>query len=349
MPTLNPPPRVQLSVVQGTQGRLLRSIAAPVLDRIALHRTTDRLLLRALVVASALLCVLFLIAIPLVPIGKRAVTHVILPPQVSIVVQPEPEVIPEQMPENATMVAPEQLDVRPAPAYEPPPEPALPGRRHQPIELPPDAGKAGRERAEAAAAKLKAATASLDKALGGLSSALQTPAPSAPAPNRRRSRDVRSGRSDGELASVPTGSAGSGASVDLDRSVVQGARLAIGTLSAPAAESSEPSATSVGSGAAPGIYRTNASLLAVIQKYAAGIQYCYENELKRDVSLRGKLVVAITVAASGRVQEATVVDNTVRSQRLEACALSQIKDWKFPPIPEGATTFQAPFVFTPPN
>jgi TonB family protein len=340
-------PRVALSIVQGTQNQWLRTIGAPVLERIAVHRTNDRLLLRATVVASALLCILFLIAIPLMPIGHKAVTRVILPTKLeTIVIEPEPEVIPDQAPEEPTMVAPEQLDVRPAPPAAQEPEPTLPGRRYEPIVLPPDAGKAGRERAEAAAAKLKETKASLDKALSGLSSSLQSDAPVA-GPSRRRSRDVRSGRSDGELAQVPTGSAGSGASADLDRSVVQGAKLAIGTISAPAAASSEPTAS--GTGSAPGVYRTNASLLAVIQKYAAGIQYCYENELKRDTSLRGKLVVAITVAASGRVQEATVINDTVRSQRLEACALSQIKDWKFPPIAEGATTFQAPFVFTPPN
>jgi TonB family protein len=104
-----------------------------------------------------------------------------------------------------------------------------------------------------------------------------------------------------------------------------------------------------GSGSAPGVYRSNASLLAVIQKYAAGIQYCYGNELKRDPSLSGKLVVALSVAASGEVTEATIVENSIGSARLSSCALSQIREWKFPPIARGTTTFQTPFVFTPPR
>lgn len=104
-----------------------------------------------------------------------------------------------------------------------------------------------------------------------------------------------------------------------------------------------------GRGSAPGVYRSNASLLAVIQRYAAGIQYCYGNELKRDPTLRGKLVVTITVAASGVVTEARVIQNTIGSESLSSCALSQIKSWRFPPIAEGVTTFQAPFVFTPPS
>jgi hypothetical protein len=104
-----------------------------------------------------------------------------------------------------------------------------------------------------------------------------------------------------------------------------------------------------GGRAGPGVYRSNASLLAVIQRYAAGIQYCYSNELKRNPTLSGKLVVALTVAASGEVLEATVVRNTLGSDRLAQCALSQIDGWKFPAIAEGVTVFQAPFVFTPPE
>ena len=102
-------------------------------------------------------------------------------------------------------------------------------------------------------------------------------------------------------------------------------------------------------GAAPGVYRSNASLLAVVQRYSAGIQYCYSNELKHREGLRGKLVVAITVAASGEVIYANVVSNTLGSDRLSDCALSQIREWKFPAIKEGVTSFQVPFVFTPPN
>ncbi len=105
-----------------------------------------------------------------------------------------------------------------------------------------------------------------------------------------------------------------------------------------------------GRGAAPpGVYRSNASLLAVIQKYQAGIQYCYGNELKKHDGLRGKLVVALTVDASGNVTDATVVQNTLGSPAIASCALSQIRDWKFPAIPVGVTAFQVPFVFTPPT
>ncbi len=112
--------------------------------------------------------------------------------------------------------------------------------------------------------------------------------------------------------------------------------------------------TGTGSGSGPGTgggadLRSDASLLAVVRKYAAGIRFCYDNELKREPTLRGKLIVAITVAASGEVTGANVVEDTLRSAELTSCALAQIRSWKFPRIAEGIVTFQAPFVFTPPE
>jgi TonB family protein len=104
-----------------------------------------------------------------------------------------------------------------------------------------------------------------------------------------------------------------------------------------------------GVGAAGGSGRTDASLLAVVERYAAGIRFCYDNEVKKDTTLRGKLVVAITVAASGEVTDARVVEDTVGSAALSACVLGKIRSWTFPEVPAGTTTFQAPFVFTPPR
>ena len=112
--------------------------------------------------------------------------------------------------------------------------------------------------------------------------------------------------------------------------------------------------TGVGDGTGPGNggaggYRSNESLLSVVRRYAPGIQFCYDNELKKNPGLRGKLVVAITVLASGEVSDATVVENSLGSNAVSQCVLSQIRGWHFPAIPTGVTSFRAPFVFTPPN
>jgi TonB family protein len=65
--------------------------------------------------------------------------------------------------------------------------------------------------------------------------------------------------------------------------------------------------------------------------------------------LRGKVVVSLTVLASGEVSEAFVVENTLRSNAVVECVLAQIRGWQFPAIPHGSTSFKTPFVFTPPE
>jgi TonB family protein len=217
--------------------------------------------------------------------------------------------------------------------------------------LDPDAGKLGRARAEQATAQLASATSRIDRTLLGLSSSLAGAHGLPDGARSRREVHVDGGRSEGELGSYQ-GSASSGGTTDLGGSRVSTTGVAIGTLapSADAGGAADPATGGeTGAGSPPGIYRSNASLLATIQRYAAGIQYCYENELRRDPRLAGKLVVMLSIAASGEVLDVRVVQDGVGSSRLTSCALSQIHEWRFPPVPKGVTTFQTPFVFTPPN
>lgn len=113
-----------------------------------------------------------------------------------------------------------------------------------------------------------------------------------------------------------------------------------GTGSGRGGASAQPSGNS---------YRSNESLLAVVRRYAPGIQFCYDNELRKKPGLRGKLVVSMVVLANGSVREATIVEDTLNSPAVRECALAQIRGWQFPAIPSGSTSFKTPFVFTPPS
>jgi len=104
-----------------------------------------------------------------------------------------------------------------------------------------------------------------------------------------------------------------------------------------------------GAQASGSAYRSNESLLAVVRRYAAGIQFCYDNELRKKPGLRGKLVVSMVVLANGSVSEATIVEDTLNSPAVRDCALAQIRGWQFPSISSGVTSFKTPFVFTPPS
>ena len=333
----------RLTVVRGGAGNLAALILRKLEERRSAIGSNGARVSRSLMIASALMLVLFVLTILVIPAEHRNVHRVDLPePARTIIAEPLPE--PPAMTETPRVVAPEPLtvqDIVSRPSAEPSEPPRLMRRR----ELDPDAGQAGRERARRATSQLAASTAALDHALGDLSASLGAVRGGVTPARRARRRDVRTGRSEGELGGLEAGLRGS--SADVAGSAVEGKMVALGMLASSSAASADEGGGTAG--AAPGVFRSNASLLAVIQKYAPGIQYCYENELKRDPGRRGKLVVAMTVAANGSVAQATVVQNTLGSERLAACALSQIRDWKFPAIAGGFTTFQAPFLFTPPE
>ncbi len=338
---INPNPTRTARIVP----RMSPGLANIIIERRNWWLTNARRVARSAMLASLLAVILFLIMVVLKPVNEQVVVRVLLPER-EIQILPEPAAPPRRI----EMEAPKELTMQDViqrpPTEAEKKEELIPRTRRNDAPLAEDLGKKGRARAEEATRELAKATSALDKSLGDLSKSLHSTSETGSQPTRgRRSRSVRAGRADGELAALDAGDASAGAATDAGGGVKSN-QVAIGSLTA--ADYGTVSGAGE-SGSAPGVNRTNASLLAIIQKYAAGIQYCYSNELKRDPTLRGKLIVAIAVGPEGQVVEATVVKNTVASKKLESCALSQIREWKFPRIASGVTTFQAPFVFTPPD
>ena len=308
-----------------------------------LFRPADDLFARCLT-ASSILGALLLIAIFLAPAREIAAPHVTkLPKRLARLILEKPKPVAPVEQAAPEVKAAEEI-VEPVV-----PEPERPRQRREEPRVDPDAGQLGRQRAQTVRQELQSTSAALQSSLQDLSTSLRSTKSETEQPARaRRSRSVRAGRSSGDLSRVETNV--SGGNADLAGSAVTSSNVVVGSITAGGSDGGAASPSASGSSAsASGASRSNASLLAVIQKYSAGIQYCYANELKHNESLRGKLVVAITVAPSGAVTDAAVVENTLGSQRLADCALSQIREWKFPSAAGGSITFQAPFVFTPPK
>ncbi|MFN0152352.1 MAG: TonB family protein [bacterium] len=231
--------------------------------------------------------------------------------------------------------------------------------------------------AEASAARAKVSeslagiTSSLDDVLGGLASATETrttsSAPSSRSTASARGASVRSARTGDEIGAMPaaahsaSGGAGAGSApllASAELAPVGGGGEA-GSRGRGVRGGSAGGAIwdgVAGEGVATGDRialasdaRSNASLLAVIRRYATGIQFCYENELAKSGGLGGRLVVSMTVAPGGEVTDAKIMQDTVGSPVLATCVLTQVRGWKFPAIPEGSVTFKTPFLFTPPS
>ncbi len=77
------------------------------------------------------------------------------------------------------------------------------------------------------------------------------------------------------------------------------------------------------------------------------VQGCYEAQLKRSPTLRGKLVIRFTIGTNGQVTEVNVDSDSMGSDEVASCVMRLIKTWHFPFKPDSDTTVSFPFLFAP--
>jgi TonB family protein len=77
------------------------------------------------------------------------------------------------------------------------------------------------------------------------------------------------------------------------------------------------------------------------------IQHCYEKELKRNPSLKGKVVVRFSIMPSGRTGDIEIEENTLGNDAVGACIRTAIRGWTFPFKPDDEVPVAYPFVFSP--
>ena len=328
----------------------------------------DRTMRRAFTVSSViglLVLAIVLLAPPQLPemrtieeVPERLAKLILEKPKPKEVTPPAPTaaehpVMAEKTPIEKPNPKPKEVDKPPDPTPTPKPR-----RRDEEPKLALDRGKAGREKAKEVEKVLAGTTQSVESTLQNLTSSLagsKSAESGGAKPMRRRGRQVSSGRGAGDLASANVGGGATVSGKDVKGTTIIGTSIDIESIGPGGGDlaSANPEALGDGGGGggAPGsgAYRSNASLLAVVRRYAAGVQFCYDNELKRNPGLQGKLVVVLTVLANGRVTDVGIVSDGLGSNRLNECVLAQMREWKFPAIPEGVVTFRTPFVFTPPK
>lgn len=94
--------------------------------------------------------------------------------------------------------------------------------------------------------------------------------------------------------------------------------------------------------------RSAEAIHGVLVGHVKAVQYCYERELKRYPSLKGKITVRITISSEGSVKNAEILSSTLNNSRVERCILSRIRLWKdFPAIDdsEGDVSFRQVYTF----
>ncbi|MHB8877849.1 MAG: TonB family protein [Myxococcaceae bacterium] len=89
------------------------------------------------------------------------------------------------------------------------------------------------------------------------------------------------------------------------------------------------------------------ALARYVKQRKSAIQNCYERELKRNPSLRGKVVVRFSITPSGRASDIEIEENTLGNDAVASCVRTVIRTWSFPFKPSSDVTVAYPFVFSP--
>ena len=84
----------------------------------------------------------------------------------------------------------------------------------------------------------------------------------------------------------------------------------------------------------------------VVNQKIGAIKGCYEQALKRDPTLKGKVTIQFTIAGSGKVTSAKATVNELGPQ-VGSCMVAAFMRFRFPPPDGGTITFEYPFMFTP--
>lgn len=86
----------------------------------------------------------------------------------------------------------------------------------------------------------------------------------------------------------------------------------------------------------------------IIRQHAGEMKACYEPELAKRPELFGRLMVQLTIGATGDVTAALLQSSTMGNPRVEDCTVKTARRWQFPkPSGGGVAVVSYPFEFIP--
>ena len=92
--------------------------------------------------------------------------------------------------------------------------------------------------------------------------------------------------------------------------------------------------------------RSQAAIQRIVTREAQRLKRVYEDWLKRDPALSGRLTVKFTISSSGAVSAVSIVKSTTNNQDFDETILRYIKRWQFPDVPGGSSVEVVyPFIF----
>lgn len=75
--------------------------------------------------------------------------------------------------------------------------------------------------------------------------------------------------------------------------------------------------------------RNEAEVDKIISTYTGGVKYLYNNALRNDPSLKGKIAVKLTISERGKVTKVEIASSTLNNKELEDAIMNRIYKWQF--------------------
>ncbi len=87
------------------------------------------------------------------------------------------------------------------------------------------------------------------------------------------------------------------------------------------------------------------AIAAVIARNQGQVRFCYEQGLRQDPSLSGRVVVDFVIGGNGLVKSSKILNSSLGSAMVEDCISLRLKSWKFP-LPDGGVDVKVSYPFT---
>jgi hypothetical protein len=92
-------------------------------------------------------------------------------------------------------------------------------------------------------------------------------------------------------------------------------------------------------------YLSPEQIMRVVRQNQAAVRYCYEAQLQRQPSLRGRIEIAWRINREGRVTTSRVARSTMGNPGVEGCIVRQVRNWRFDQPDGGEVDVVFPFIF----
>jgi TonB family protein len=86
----------------------------------------------------------------------------------------------------------------------------------------------------------------------------------------------------------------------------------------------------------------------VVRRHVNEVRYCYEQGMRANPTLGGRVVVSFTIGRNGEVLSSVLQSSSLRSTAVESCVVQAVRRWSFPrPSGGGLAIVSYPFLLTP--